>query len=461
MQPLQTTHPHSGIFKIFYLNQNKKISYVLAGRERFLVKRKSLIMLLILFNIASVVITFSVVVTCWSFGLLQKQQYMVVAYYTAISVFLMAVGSAFGSPPDETMACWMQALFTKIFIMSALMWGTVIVYMMYYVTVYASRFIPDWKHHLLCWGLPVFLAFLPLINVTYGRSEEYDICWLKPTRHTPQGAVKMWQFWSFYVPIDICFLIMMICFAHCFLIFFFTPHGPVKICLGAMMRKLIIFPMAFLVCNFLLVFFGMLGHALKGTVCGIGFWALNKDLRLLWSAYFGFLFDMLKAVCMPVRPAKVADAAVVKQKTKAVEFYRKHSNGKQPAELNGILIIPDVHETDAVLDAFMKYAEDHRGNKGTSHRHGNPLTSGNPFLQSNWCVSDGDVAPRSAVAHATAAAAPPPFFAQMKPNYSSAPSVAQSCKVVPFDQKFELVAVSVDEMELGADELVEVEDADH
>lgn len=254
------------------------------------------ITLVIIANVASVVLCGSVIVTFLSFDILHKKQYMIVVYYMSVALFFMAVGSLLLKPPDGSIACWTQALFTKIFIVSAVMWGCLLSFLMLHVTVYAKKFELSWKHHLVCWGFPLLLALLPLIHCSYGYEEARKFCWLVANKNTSLNTVFIWHIMTYYFPIGVCFVLMVFNIARCTRFYLNVSHGPVKACLSNMIQKLCIFPITFLLCWLMVDQLQLLGHALKGLACGIAFWLLNPELRSLWSIYFSFIIDVVRRV---------------------------------------------------------------------------------------------------------------------------------------------------------------------
>jgi len=51
---------------------------------------------------------------------------------------------------------------------------------------------------MLCWGIPIIVTFLPLINSTYGSPDEQDWCWVVSTSNSPSWAPLFWYWMSFY-----------------------------------------------------------------------------------------------------------------------------------------------------------------------------------------------------------------------------------------------------------------------
>jgi hypothetical protein len=152
-------------------------------------------------TIASAVSVFSSFTIFFSFGIfpsLRSKPYMRLVFYIALSDMLSGLGSCMGLPASGTAACWFEGVATNIFTLSSVMWTVVISLMMYSIVVYGKVLELNYKYHLVCWGFPVFITFIPLAtHVTYG-SPDGSWCWLVSTAKTPWWAMTFWQWANFY-----------------------------------------------------------------------------------------------------------------------------------------------------------------------------------------------------------------------------------------------------------------------
>jgi hypothetical protein len=77
-----------------------------------------------------------------------------------------------------------------------MLWTVVICEMMFVIVVKGKEFHIRMYHHVLCWGLPVVVTLLPLINTTYGSEDAW--CWVVETSATPAWGMTFWKWFSFY-----------------------------------------------------------------------------------------------------------------------------------------------------------------------------------------------------------------------------------------------------------------------
>ena len=127
---------------------------------------------------------------------LTKRSYMEIVLIKSICEFINAVGSSPGIPPSGSAACWFEGIVTNIFSQSSMLWTVVICEMMLVIVVKGKEFRIRIYHHVLCWGLPVVVTLLPLINTTYGSEDAW--CWVVETSATPPWGMVFWKWFSFY-----------------------------------------------------------------------------------------------------------------------------------------------------------------------------------------------------------------------------------------------------------------------
>lgn len=126
-----------------------------------------------------------------------------IVLYIFISDMLSSVGTSFGPVSSGTYECWIQGFLTNIFPLASIFWTTLLIskifkYLQHNYT--EENQIISWNNHLVCWGIPLFLTFIPFVNATYG-CEEQETCWcfIVATKHTPSWGVVFWYFTAFFM----------------------------------------------------------------------------------------------------------------------------------------------------------------------------------------------------------------------------------------------------------------------
>jgi hypothetical protein len=136
--------------------------------------------------------------------------------YVAISDFMTCCSGFSGLPHDGTSACWSQAILSNVFPLSSIFWTTVMAYVLYLVVATSQELnVFNYKLYGLCWGVPVFLTFLPLTTNTYGTIDSSTgWCFLDKKSGTPSWATQFWVIISFYMWIWIALVIYSILFFY-------------------------------------------------------------------------------------------------------------------------------------------------------------------------------------------------------------------------------------------------------
>jgi len=92
--------------------------------------------------------------------------------YVHLSNALTSLGSAPGNPLDYSLSCWWMGIATNVFTISNCLWTMCVAFVinqMFYQEVgTGSKIRIGWKHHLLCWGLPILVTVIPFGSASYG-----------------------------------------------------------------------------------------------------------------------------------------------------------------------------------------------------------------------------------------------------------------------------------------------------
>lgn len=132
-----------------------------------------------------------------------------VLYYYFLSNCLASIGSIVGLPHDTDFWCWFEGLVTNIFVLSAILWTIVLTYLLFTI-IYGMKYRINFLTHLICWGIPLLVTFLPLMNSTYAPPGGQGLCWVATTDDSPEWASSTWFWVSFYIWIWIALIVIII-----------------------------------------------------------------------------------------------------------------------------------------------------------------------------------------------------------------------------------------------------------
>jgi len=99
---------------------------------------------------------------------------------------------------DGSVICGLQAWGEQMFQLSSMLWSTAIALTLYRAVVSHKETDELMKYlHLLCFGLPFFLSFMPLTTDDYGTTGAW--CWIKSDE--PNDSGFWWRIFIFYIPL--------------------------------------------------------------------------------------------------------------------------------------------------------------------------------------------------------------------------------------------------------------------
>lgn len=137
----------------------------------------------------------------------EKLLYHRTVFYIALSCFINGFGTMMGEPRDGSPECWFMAIITGIFSLSSIFWTVYLTYRLHGVTrVSDSAHRPSksrWKSlalHAACWGVPVLLTFLPLVQFSFGVPDgDYGWCFLVDHGKQSPYWLLFWWWMAFYL----------------------------------------------------------------------------------------------------------------------------------------------------------------------------------------------------------------------------------------------------------------------
>jgi hypothetical protein len=152
-------------------------------------------------GIASAIGCTVIVLTYVLFPKLRKLRYVELIFYVALNDLMASIGMALGPSENGTAACWYQGLSSTGSYLSSVFWTSVITYQVYEVVVKEGKVLKDMATiHKVCWGLPLFLTFIPLSTSTYNNpDDEATWCFVADRRGSPPWSQLFWFVVSFYM----------------------------------------------------------------------------------------------------------------------------------------------------------------------------------------------------------------------------------------------------------------------
>lgn len=178
----------------------------------------------ILFGSVSSVASFLVVLTYFVFPDLRKLRYVELCTYgefwqmfcircclldsyaifisliccivVAFNNMVGSLGMSLGQQDNGSLGCGFQAFASNANYLSAILWTTVIAYQVYLAVVHRTLIMDMTWIHVTCWGLPILVTLLPLIDVKYANSNDASAwCFF----HSSNPDIQMfWQITGFY-----------------------------------------------------------------------------------------------------------------------------------------------------------------------------------------------------------------------------------------------------------------------
>jgi len=268
---------------------------------------------MILFSIISALSSLSILLSFHLFWKnLGRKPLMLLVYYIQWSNFLTSIGSMVGEPASASFACWFEGITTNIFSLSSNLWSLVINFLLFSILFCKKPMQIRWIHHMLCWGLPIVVTCLPLINSTYGAPDGINWCWVVSTPSSPYWAPLFWYWMSFYAWIWLGFVIDVSMIVA--LIFQFMRLAPSTLNkVRKAFRTRAGYPFIVLICwggsavtDFLTYqnpsfklscrvgTFVVVLECSSGFLSSIYFWYNESTFRSEWAALAGFHFSLTK-----------------------------------------------------------------------------------------------------------------------------------------------------------------------
>ena len=257
-------------------------------------------------TILSLICCFSIVISVITFRQeLWKRYYIRLIFFVTASDLLAVFPFAFGPTHGGDPICYIQAIFTNFFAMSAVLWTAFIVYILYDVVVKRHSLEGIYlQAHVVCWGIPLLTTFLPLTTDKFGvyDGQESGYCGI-----TQRSDADAWtsDFWNLLF--DIILICSLFFTASLLYLIYSSLHQQdpqfVTAYIDMAIRKLKYYPLIIILCwsiqfyldvvviyfcddrnltPFWLLIISDTLICLQGSLTAWAFWAENREVRLMW-----------------------------------------------------------------------------------------------------------------------------------------------------------------------------------
>lgn len=160
------------------------------------------------FSIFSGVCSATVILTVLIFPSLRKQKFVNIMAHINLCTLFASAGVSIGFPSNNSLSCIPQSIIVTFFSRASWFWITFLSLELHSLFMYRKNTITVPIMNVITWILTSLVTFLPLINSTYGRSDNEDIqgwCYLSGD-DTDQNVIT-WTIVSLYAPLAVCILL--------------------------------------------------------------------------------------------------------------------------------------------------------------------------------------------------------------------------------------------------------------
>jgi hypothetical protein len=146
------------------------------------------------------------------FSRLRNKLFMKLITLISFSDFIANI-AMIGGVPGQHDLCVLQGLAQQFFYPASWIWTVILTYLLYSLVVYGKISLPEWKMHLITWGLCLTITLLPLTTSTYGGKGDDHWCWLQTSKRHHSGgrsSRNIWVYLTFDCVIFGCFFLMIL-----------------------------------------------------------------------------------------------------------------------------------------------------------------------------------------------------------------------------------------------------------
>lgn len=158
----------------------------------------------------SCLLSFIVLLTFVFFKRMRSKLFMRIIAYVSLCD-LIANATIFVGVPSDFYLCFFQGILQQYFYPASWLWTTMLMFLLYSLVLRGKILVSKKKMMLICWGLPLLCALLPLSTDTYKASDtDDDWCWITPHHDGSfqRHLTVMWQVLTFDILINVCFVLM-------------------------------------------------------------------------------------------------------------------------------------------------------------------------------------------------------------------------------------------------------------
>ncbi len=278
---------------------------------------KNLELAVILISVVSCMFSMFVMLTYFMFPEMRRKLFMKLIFHMSLADFGMNVVSAFGFPPNGSALCWIQGICQIYFAASSWLWTTVLSYSVYSIMRYERLYLSENYAHLLCWGLPLIMALVPISTSNYGAPDpDYQWCIWVSRAGTPNWTFAFWTYVSFFGWFFLCVFLMVV-----WTVLIFIRLVWQKTIMSDVVKKTYskvwLYPIVMVVCwflNYSILQFpqedgpfatgvSMILGILNGVISAIIFLVKSEEARQRWHSYFFVTPSLASLVEIASRPS--------------------------------------------------------------------------------------------------------------------------------------------------------------
>lgn len=250
-------------------------------------------------SVISCLCSLSVLLSYVVFPDLRQRTFMHIIFFMTLSDFMMNITSIMGFPANGTFLCSLQGAMQLYFAVASWFWTTSLSYSVYSIVINGRFKFNMTVAYIICWGVPLLLALLPLTTSVYGApAVDYQWCVLLPKPNSPDWAVVFWSYVSFFGWLFLCIALMILWGVLVFRRLVWQKSALTMV-VKQTYERVWLYPVMMIVCwslNYFIIEFSetntpltvslsMIFGICNGILAAIVFFAKNREIRHKWNQY--------------------------------------------------------------------------------------------------------------------------------------------------------------------------------
>lgn len=245
---------------------------------------------------------------------LRQLRYIQLVFFVALNDLIASIAISLGHAENGSFVCWFQGITVTLNYLSSVFWTVVISYQVWLVLERKTIMQDMTNIYIICWGLPVVLALLPLSTNTYGASAAFfncQWCFIADREDSPSWSLSFWAFASFFFWILLSLILTSFFIVRVY--FIVKNMADMPEISRYTLRKLVFYPLITLVCwlpacliyflalygstsqygKYLANVFALSTATSQGLLNSAVFLANNELVRSKWVSFFTGDFSVL------------------------------------------------------------------------------------------------------------------------------------------------------------------------